>query len=130
MTRWKIADSAELYQIGAWSDGYFGIGADGRVWVHPEGPQGRSCDLFQLVHQKQLFVIGLVNLSLHDQTLARVFYQPRHVARANQVKRIGLGGGKTRVDLAGLVVVKIGEAVFQGTEDKDVQLHRLLERAL
>jgi arginine decarboxylase len=48
---WRIEDSIDLYQIAAWGSGFFRVNARGRVEVTPEGPQGPSLDLFDLVEQ-------------------------------------------------------------------------------
>ncbi len=48
---WTIADSLETYAIPNWSSGYFGINQKGHVEVHPQGPQGPSADLKELVDE-------------------------------------------------------------------------------
>jgi len=53
VTAWKVSDSAELYQIDAWGGDYFRVDDRGRVIVHPKGPDGPHCDLFELVHRLQ-----------------------------------------------------------------------------
>ena len=32
---WTIADASELYEIARWGKGYFSIGGNGQVNVHP-----------------------------------------------------------------------------------------------
>ncbi len=49
--RWTIADSLETYQTRAWGAGYFGINDKGHVVVHPNGPEGPSLDLKELVDE-------------------------------------------------------------------------------
>jgi len=50
-TRWTIADSLEAYGIRNWGVGYFGINEKGNVIVHPDGPNGASFDLKELVDE-------------------------------------------------------------------------------
>src|SRR5262245_7495541 len=56
---WTIADAAELYEIARWGKGYFTIGDNGHVRVHPTKEPGRSIDLKQLVDHLQLRGIHL-----------------------------------------------------------------------
>jgi arginine decarboxylase len=56
---WTTKDSAELYNIGGWGAGYFRIGDSGRIEVTPEGPQGPSVDLHELVGDLQRRGLGL-----------------------------------------------------------------------
>jgi arginine decarboxylase len=48
MSQWNSEKSAALYGINNWGSGYFRVNASGNVQVTPEGPQGRSVDLFEL----------------------------------------------------------------------------------
>ncbi|HMF98742.1 MAG TPA: biosynthetic arginine decarboxylase [Vicinamibacterales bacterium] len=52
--RWTVADARELYEIARWGQGYFGIGENGHVTVHPTKETSRSIDLKQLVDDLQL----------------------------------------------------------------------------
>ncbi|MFN7924145.1 MAG: biosynthetic arginine decarboxylase [Bryobacteraceae bacterium] len=47
--RFTITDAAELYDIERWGKGYFTIGANGHVWVHPSKEPQRGIDLKDLV---------------------------------------------------------------------------------
>jgi arginine decarboxylase len=47
--RWTVTDATELYDVARWGQGYFSIGANGNVWVHPTKDSTRSIDLKQLV---------------------------------------------------------------------------------
>jgi arginine decarboxylase len=47
--RWSVTDATEVYDIERWGKGYFSIGANGNVWVHPSKEATRSIDLKQLV---------------------------------------------------------------------------------
>jgi arginine decarboxylase len=53
MEKWKIADAAEMYGIGNWGKGYFGINQSGHVTVQPNKSPEKSIDLKQLVDQLQ-----------------------------------------------------------------------------
>jgi arginine decarboxylase len=57
--RWTVADAADLYDIARWGKGYFSIGEDGNVRVHPEKDPERWLDLKQLVDRLQLRGIDL-----------------------------------------------------------------------
>jgi arginine decarboxylase len=46
---WTAADSADLYGVAAWSNGYFSVAGNGHVCVHPSGPDGPSVDLYDVV---------------------------------------------------------------------------------
>jgi arginine decarboxylase len=47
--RWTITEAAELYDVASWGKGYFSVGANGHVLVHPTKEPNRSIDLKQLV---------------------------------------------------------------------------------
>jgi arginine decarboxylase len=47
--RWTIGDAAELYDVASWGKGYFSVGANGNLLVHPTKESSRSIDLKQLV---------------------------------------------------------------------------------
>ena len=47
--RWTISDATELYDIQRWGKGYFSIGSNGHVWVHPSKDGARGLDLKELV---------------------------------------------------------------------------------
>ena len=51
---WSAADAAELYEVPRWSNGYFSVGEDGNVRVHPDRQPGRSLNLMELVDRLQL----------------------------------------------------------------------------
>ncbi len=52
--RWTTADAAELYDVDAWSKGYFSVGDNGHVLVHPTKDHARSIDLMELVEKLEL----------------------------------------------------------------------------
>ncbi|MCP3977825.1 MAG: biosynthetic arginine decarboxylase [bacterium] len=45
---WKTSNSADLYQVDQWSDGFFRINPQGRLEVQPLR-SGPACDLFEVV---------------------------------------------------------------------------------
>jgi len=47
--RWTVTDASELYDVPAWGKGYFSIGANGHVFVHPTKDPARSVDLKKLI---------------------------------------------------------------------------------
>jgi arginine decarboxylase len=59
---WTIGDASELYEISRWGNGYFSIGENGHVMIHPTRDSKRAIDLKQLVDDLQLRSIGLPTL--------------------------------------------------------------------
>ena len=52
--RWSIAEAGELYDVSRWGKGYFSVGQNGHVWVHPDKDPNRSLDLKELIDNLQL----------------------------------------------------------------------------
>ena len=67
--RWSIAEAGELYDVASWGKGYFSVGSNGHVWVHPEKDPTRSIDLKELVDNLQLRGIALPILIRFGQIL-------------------------------------------------------------
>ena len=42
---WTVDDAAELYEIARWGKGYFSIGENGQVRIHPTKDTNRSINL-------------------------------------------------------------------------------------
>ena len=59
---WTVADATELYEISRWGKGYFSIGDNGQVKIHPTKDASRSIDLKQLVDDLRLRGINLPTL--------------------------------------------------------------------
>src|SRR6478609_4808525 len=57
--RWTTAEAAELYDVASWGKGYFSVGKNGNLLVHPEKDSSRSIDLKELVDNLQLRGIPL-----------------------------------------------------------------------
>ncbi|MDQ2776999.1 MAG: biosynthetic arginine decarboxylase [Acidobacteriota bacterium] len=47
--RWTITDAAETYDVASWGKGYFSVGENGNLFVHPTKELDRRIDLKQLV---------------------------------------------------------------------------------
>jgi len=52
--RWSITDASELYDVASWGKGYFSIGSNGHLWVHPNKEPTRGIDLRELVEKLEL----------------------------------------------------------------------------
>src|SRR5512142_2796606 len=57
--RWTTAEAAELYDVASWGKGYFSVGKNGNLLVHPEKDNSRAIDLKELVDNLQLRGISL-----------------------------------------------------------------------
>jgi arginine decarboxylase len=57
--RWTTLDAAELYDVASWGKGYFSVGANGNLLVHPTKEASRSIDLKELVDNLLLRGISL-----------------------------------------------------------------------
>jgi arginine decarboxylase len=56
---WSTTEASELYEVAAWGKGYFSVGANGHLCVHPTKEPARSIDLKQLVDRLELRGISL-----------------------------------------------------------------------
>ncbi len=57
--RWTTTDAAELYDVASWGKGYFSVGENGNLLVHPTKEQNRKIDLKELVDTLQWRGISL-----------------------------------------------------------------------
>jgi arginine decarboxylase len=57
--RWSIVDAGELYDVASWGKGYFSVGTNGHLWVHPTKDAARGIDLRELVEKLELRGISL-----------------------------------------------------------------------
>ncbi len=57
--RWTIAEASDLYDVASWGKGYFSIGDNGHVWVHPSKDPARGIDLKELIDKLVLRGISL-----------------------------------------------------------------------
>ena len=51
MPHWSVTEAAELYEVARWGKGYFSVGDNGSVLVHPRRDMTQSVDLKTLVDQ-------------------------------------------------------------------------------
>jgi arginine decarboxylase len=47
--RWTTTDANELYDVASWGKGYFSVGENGHLFVHPTKERHRAIDLKELV---------------------------------------------------------------------------------
>jgi arginine decarboxylase len=47
--RWSTTEASELYDVASWGKGYFAVGKNGNLWVHPGKEPARGIDLKELV---------------------------------------------------------------------------------
>ena len=52
--RWSTVDAAEMYEVPRWGNGYFSVGPNGNVLVHPDRNPARSVDLKELIQRLQM----------------------------------------------------------------------------
>jgi len=57
--RWTTTEAAELYDVASWGKGYFSVGENGNLLVHPTKEQSRAIDLKELVDTLQWRGISL-----------------------------------------------------------------------
>ncbi len=57
--RWSTAEAGELYDVASWGKGYFSVGKNGHLWVHPDKEPARGLDLKELIDNLQLRGISL-----------------------------------------------------------------------
>lgn len=57
--RWTTVDASELYDVASWGKGYFSVGQNGHLLVHPTKEPGRTIDLKELVEKLELRGISL-----------------------------------------------------------------------
>jgi arginine decarboxylase len=67
--RWSTERSAELYNLDGWGRPYFSIQRDGALLVHPEGKQGPSVTLSEVVSQAKRRGLALPLLCRFDGIL-------------------------------------------------------------
>jgi arginine decarboxylase len=57
--RWTVMDASELYDVESWGKGYFSVGQNGNLLVHPTKDGSRAIDLKELVDTLVLRGISL-----------------------------------------------------------------------
>jgi arginine decarboxylase len=59
LKHWSTAEAADLYEVARWGNGYFSVGPNGHLLVHPDKDPTKSIDLKQLVDRLQVRGIDL-----------------------------------------------------------------------
>jgi arginine decarboxylase len=57
--RWTTTEASELYDVASWGKGYFAVGKNGSLWVHPGKDPARGIDLKELVENLEKRGISL-----------------------------------------------------------------------
>ncbi|MEO7144995.1 MAG: biosynthetic arginine decarboxylase, partial [Bryobacteraceae bacterium] len=89
--RWTIADAGELYDVASWGKGYFSVGANGHLWVHPDKDPSRRIDLKELVDSLELRGISFPILVRFAEILKHRLGEI-HQAFASAMAEHGYGG--------------------------------------
>src|SRR5262249_11719626 len=81
-SKWSLEQSAELYNLPGWGHPYFSVREDGTVHVHPNGPEGPSTSLVDVIASAKRQGMSLPLLLRFDgilrhrvQSLSRAFRQ-------------------------------------------------------
>src|SRR5215469_10016939 len=90
--RWSLADAGELYDVASWGKGYFSIGSNGHLWVHPSKEPTRGIDLRELVEKLELRGISLPILIRFAEILKHRLAE-LHQAFQNSIAEHGYKGG-------------------------------------
>jgi arginine decarboxylase len=90
--RWTVTDAAELYDVASWGKGYFSVGSNGHVWVHPAKDPARGIDLRELVEKLELRGISLPILVRFGEILKHRLGE-LHQAFQNSIAEHGYKGG-------------------------------------
>jgi arginine decarboxylase len=89
--RWSIVDAGELYDVASWGKGYFSVGSNGHLWVHPTKDATRGIDLRELVEKLELRGISLPILVRFAEILKHRLGE-MHQAFANSIGEHGYKG--------------------------------------
>jgi arginine decarboxylase len=90
--RWTTTDSAELYDVASWGKGYFSVGENGNLVVHPTKEANRRIDLKQLVDTLQWRGISLPIL-IRFADIIKHRLGEMHQAFDNSIREHGYLGG-------------------------------------
>jgi arginine decarboxylase len=90
--RWTTTDSSELYDVASWGKGYFSVGANGHVYVHPTKEATRSIDLKELIDTLVLRGISLPILIRFAEILQHRLGE-MHAAFQGAIAEHGYKGG-------------------------------------
>src|SRR5271169_5587921 len=89
--RWTTAEAGELYDVASWGKGYFSVGQNGHLWVHPNKETARRIDLKELVDNLQLRGISLPLLIRFGEILQHRLGE-MHQAFQNSITEQGYKG--------------------------------------
>jgi arginine decarboxylase len=89
--RWTVTDATELYDVASWGKGYFSIGENGNVFVHPTKEPERKIDLKQLVDSLEWRGISLPILIRFGEILKHRLGE-LHQAFDNSIREHGYHG--------------------------------------
>ncbi len=90
-SRWTVRDAAELYDVSRWGAGYFSIGENGHLHVHPDRDADRAVDLKALVEQLEQRDLGLPIL-LRFNGILRDRLESIHHSFQEAIQRYGYQG--------------------------------------
>ena len=90
--RWTTTDAAEMYDVAAWGKGYFSIGDNGNVFVHPGKDPERKIDLKELVDTLEWRGISLPILIRFGEILKHRLSE-MHQAFDNSIREHGYQAG-------------------------------------
>jgi arginine decarboxylase len=90
--RWTTADASELYDVAQWGKGYFSVGQNGHLYVHPDKDPARAIDLKQLTDTLVLRGISLPILIRFAEIL-RHRLNEIHTAFQGAIAEHGYKGG-------------------------------------
>ncbi|HLG99249.1 MAG TPA: biosynthetic arginine decarboxylase [Bryobacteraceae bacterium] len=90
--RWGTSDAAELYDVSSWGKGYFSVGSNGHLWVHPTKEPNRRIDLRELVEKLELRGISLPILIRFAEILKHRLAE-LHQAFQSSIAEHGYKGG-------------------------------------
>jgi arginine decarboxylase len=89
--RWTVDNASDLYDVAAWGKGYFSVGSNGNLWVHPDKDPSRRIDLKELVDKLELRGISLPILIRFGEILKHRLAE-LHDAFANAMGEHGYKG--------------------------------------
>jgi arginine decarboxylase len=92
--RWTITDASELYDVASWGKGYFSVGQNGHLYIHPDKDPARSLDLKELVDTLVLRGISLPIL-IRCAEILRHRLGEIHSAFESAITEHGYKGGYT-----------------------------------
>lgn len=93
---WSTTDASELYEVPRWGKGYFSVGNNGNLLVHPTKDPSQAIDVKELIDRLQLRGIDLPIL-LRFNGILKDRQREIHDAFAQSIKDYGYKGNYTCV---------------------------------